>query len=107
MAPYGGVHLEVAFCITLIRRVVPKVDGHGGHGRGNDHFAYLVYHSMSLFIKGFELAAQRTALYFAGVYGKGRVAAYKGAAHIGASAHGGQPQVGFYLAVCPVETFGR
>ena len=62
MPPDAGVGREIAFPVPATVSVSPKVDGHGGHGLGDDEFADLVDQGPAIRVEGLHPRTQPPAL---------------------------------------------
>src|SRR5690606_4903342 len=105
MTPHPIVHFKVALAIARIVRIVPEIDRHRRHRRGDHHFTYLLPYGTSVFIIDFQSAAQRATLDFARIHGEHGASSHEGAADVSTAAHRRQPQVLLHLMVHPFETF--
>ena len=93
VAPDAGVRVEVAVVVAAAVGVVPEADRHGRHGVGDDQFADLVDERFAAGVPGLEVGAEAGGLEFADVDREGGDGAGEAAAHVGAAADGGDPQV--------------
>src|SRR5690606_41371720 len=105
MTPHPIVHFKVALAIARIVRIVPEIDRHRRHRRGDHHFTYLFPYGTSVVIIGFQSAAQRATLDVARIHGEHGPSSHEGAADVSTAAHRRTPMYLLHLTVHPVKTF--
>ena len=105
--PHARVAVEVGGPVATAVVVAPEPHGHRRHGRGDHQLALLPDHRLAVLGVRLDLGAQVAARDLARPDGHQRAPADEGGAHVGATAHRGEQQVGAHGLVDPVEPLGR
>src|SRR5215212_6050270 len=101
--PHAGIDVEVALPVPLPLRIVPEVDGHGGHGLGNNELPNVIDYGVPVLVEGFDGGPEPTGLQFPRADRQQRHPADERRAQVCAAAGREQPQVFLYVLVGPLE----
>src|ERR671921_2127229 len=107
VAPHARIDIEVALPVALAFGITPEIDGHGGHGLGDDELPYLVYLRVSLLVEGLDLRPQGAGLELPRADRQERDPADERRAHVGAPAGREEPEVFLDMLGGPLEALGR